>query len=226
MSQHPTVPTTTNQDDTNVVRRFDISSFKSTIAAHGGFTRGYFFACRLPVIPPNQVVRDVEMLCKAAQLPQSVVESTELHYFSRGVKIPSRRTFPSLTLTFFGTGHYDIRLALDRWQQALYDPRLNSRGHVNDDTPLTADIFLDHFDITGTQGVIGALLSGTGVFDALIRPEHRRIATYQCYDAFPVNISTMVFDMDNEQMQTFDVEFQYQSMTIDATGDPASTQRP
>ncbi len=191
---------------------FSISAFKSEIARRRGFSRGHFFQCRIDSayvpVPPTG---NSWMLCKAAQLPQSVVEPTELHYFTRPVKLPGRRTFPILTLTFFGTADYFMRGALQRWHDAIYSPESNATTAETAPGQVPAfygTITLDHYDITGATTPQPTATSSR--FDV----PHQKIATYTCVNAFPATISPMSFDYDNEEVQTFDVDFYYQYFTL------------
>lgn len=119
---------------------FSIERFKSAV---GTPARSHLFRCT--VIPENTGVSPyfsaTPYLCKAVTLPSATVETTELFYFSRAVKIPSRRTYAPLTLTFFHSEDYKIRAGFELWSGVLNAYEENQRGTAL----LYGRIILDHY---------------------------------------------------------------------------------
>lgn len=206
--------------NTHAPKSFSIDAFKSSVASDGGFTRGYLFACS--ILPQSMALswdRSMTVLCRAATLPAETIETTELFYHTRPVRIPGRRTYPPITLSFFSTANYSVRSFFESWMMALNDPDENRRL-LNHDNAIYADITLDHFDI-GHTGTVNHLLDlfaanvPNGSLVNLFRGGNSKLATYTLMNAFPTSISAPVFAYDNEEIQTFDVELTYQSMRLE-----------
>jgi hypothetical protein len=192
---------------------FSIDAFKANVAGKGGFTRGNFFGCS--IVPPAALsLPSDSSLCKSVTLPQATVEATEIPYFTRPVKIPGRRTFAPITLSFYNTADYSHRLMMEEWLTALNNPDTNRRRP----TTLTGEIQLIHFDVGGGMD-LGTLVSGfrlLGLAAFFFKGStHHPLAVYRLHGAFPTSVGPMAFTMETDEIQTFDVEFQYQSMDVE-----------
>jgi hypothetical protein len=192
---------------------FSIDAFKSSVASKGGFSRGNFFSCL--IVPPFYLgeLPDTS-LCKSATLPQSTVESSEVAYFTRPVKIPGRRTFPPITLSFYNTADYTLRSFMEAWQSVLNHPDENRRVGAS----LYGEMTLTHFDVGGgvDLGTLVAGFPGLGLAAAFFKGStHRPLAVYRLHGIFPSTVGPMTFTMESDEIQTFDVEFHYQSMDVE-----------
>lgn len=183
--------------------RFSITNFKSTIDAAGGLSRGVFYDCLITVNPPASTTgtpftssavsfgEEQLLLCKAANLPTSQLDFTELKYFTRSVKIPAARQFQPVTLTFYNTQNYELRNKFLEWVSRFNQSVTNQRD--------------DNTDI-GFYGTID------------LRPKdmaHNTVAKYQFQSAFPTSVSGLQYSYENDgQVQTYDVEFQYLTATF------------
>ena len=218
---------------------FSINKFKKIIEANGGLSRQNYFTCSFDfnVLADNKLNnwnRDdlKNIVCKSATLPAFTVESAELGYFGRRIKIPSNRTYAPMTLNFTNTGNNKVRDILFYWQSALNTPFTNvrnlygenSEGSLNlasgrDHSGLYADITLTHYDVNGGKqspilGNLGIVSdAAAGVANVLFNTaDHRPIAKYYLQQAFPTSIGGLNFSHEMDEFQTFEVQFVYQSM--------------
>lgn len=178
--------------------------------------RSHLFRCK--IIPQNSTVLsyfddDAPYLCKAVTLPSATVETTELSYFSRAVKIPSRRTYAPITLTFYLSENYKLRKGFDTWTNVL-----NAYEGNQQSANLYGKIQLTHY-----SSVDQATADSTALTDRNFKNENTsdavELAVYTLHDAFPTTINGLQFNYDSDaEIQTFDVEFQYQYFTTKITG--------
>lgn len=169
---------------------FSINKFKKIIQSNGGFSRQNYFTCSF-IFDENgeQLVTNKlnswntddlkNVICKSATLPSFTVESSELGYFGRKIKIPSNRTYEPITLTFTNTNNNRIRDILFYWQSALNTPFTNVRNLYgenkeeggkdivggNYNNRLYTDIILTHYDVN--NGTNAAILGNIGIISDL-----------------------------------------------------------
>lgn len=148
-------------------------------------------------------------LCKIATIPELVVETGEVYYFTRAVKYPTRRRYTPLTLTFFNTTDYTLRKAFEKWSHVLLNPSENTGflGFAGSQrsTEGTATIQVQHYD--------GTSLSSTR--------KPNLIRDYTFYQAYPSSIGPLMFSYDNDtEIQTFDVTMEYNYFVGDEATNP------
>lgn len=183
---------------------FSIDDFKGALKQPA---RSHLFLCR--VSPPASLIDlfpadEVDYLCKAVTLPAATVETTELSYFTRAVKIPGRRTYTPITLTFYNTERYTPRNGFEQWSNGLnqYETNIRTAAHEGG---TYGKITLDHFSTVNREA------ENTLVLQLLSR--------YEIEGAFPITVNGLQFSHDADtEIQTFDVEFQYQYVKATAFG--------
>ncbi len=186
--------------------RFSISKFKEVVAKEGGLSRGVFFDCliTLPDLPTFFDENSLS-LCKAANMPAAQLDTAEVKYFTRSVKIPASRQFSPVTLTFYNTESYRARDQFLTWLSLFNSPVSNVRG--------AQDVKLSKADVK---------TSGTGLplqyADIILTPrnqKHAETGRYHFYSAFPTSVGAVSYSYENDgQFHTYDVEFQYLSSTF------------
>lgn len=117
----------------NRTKSFSIDRFRDQIAQEGGFSRSFLFTCRVAFSVDSNfkywnTTESQYLLCRSVSLPAAIVDTVELKYFTRSVKIPGGRTFPPLSLTFYSTNQNPFRTLLLDWQESLSAPISNIRG--------------------------------------------------------------------------------------------------
>lgn len=134
-----------------------------------------------------------QFLCKAAQLPASTLENISILYKGRPINFAGERTFQPWTVTIYNDTTFGIRNALEQWQNGIqnYDSTLG----MTNPTEYQVDMSVHQLDRSG----------------AIIK-------TYKFVDAYPVNISAIGLDYEQQNaIEQFDVEFQYNFFTTGGT---------
>lgn len=109
---------------------FNISRFKSEVAKSGGLSRGLFFQCMITVPTAALSFSDSTdlLVCKAATIPTETLDTVELKYYTRSVRIPGARQFAPFTMTFYNTNSYRLREKFYRWMNVFNSSTFNTRG--------------------------------------------------------------------------------------------------
>ena len=125
-------------------------------------------------------------LCKAAQLPGSVVGQIDVPFRGRQLKIAGDRTFENWTITVINDDEFKIRNAFEKWMNGINEHRAGT-GFSNP-TDYQSDLIIDQLnrqdDVTKSMIVRGA---------------------------FPVNISAIDLSYDTtDAIEEYTVEFAFQ----------------
>ena len=162
-----------------------LDDFKAKLK--GGGARPNLF--RATVNFPGYAGGDVELtsfLCKAAQLPASVMNVIEVPFRGRQLKIAGDRTFETWTATILNDTDFTIRNSMERWMNGINSHAANT-GLTNP-VDYQADLVVEQLDRDETV-----------------------IKTYNFRGCFPTNISAI--DLSYETVDTveeFTVEFAVQ----------------
>ena len=162
-----------------------VDDFKAKLI--GGGARANLFMATLAF--PAYAAGDTELaqfMCKAAQLPASVVGQIDVPYRGRQMKIAGDRTYENWTVTIINDTGSEIRDAMERWQNGI-NTHVSNSGLTNP-ADYEADLAVDQLDKAGNS-----------------------VKSYTFRSAWPVNVSSI--DVSNESTDTieeFTVEFAYQ----------------
>jgi len=162
-----------------------IEDFKSKL--RGGGARPNLF--KATVNFPGYAGGDVELtsfLCKAAQLPASVMNVIEVPFRGRQLKIAGDRTFETWTATILNDTDFTIRNSMERWMNGINSHQANT-GLTNP-VDYQADLIVEQLDRDETV-----------------------LKTYNFRGAFPINVGAI--DLNYETVDTveeFTVEFAVQ----------------
>ena len=169
----------------------NIADFKAQMI--GGGARPNQF--RVELAFPSYVTLGViagqraQFLCRAAQLPASTIENIPVLYRGRPVNFAGERTFQPWTITIYNDTTFNIRNALEQWQNGIQQ-YASTEGRVNP-RDYQIDMNVQQLDRNG----------------AIIK-------TYKFVDAFPTLIGPIALDFEQQnQIEQFDVEFQYNYFT-------------
>ena len=169
-----------------------VDDFKSKL--RGGGARPNLF--KATVNFPAYAGGDVELtsfLCKAAQLPASVMNVVEVPFRGRQLKIAGDRTFETWTTTIINDTDFNVRNAMERWMNGINAHSANT-GLTNP-VEYEADLIVEQLDKDGET-----------------------VKTYQFRGCFPTNVAAI--DVNYETVDTieeFTVEFQVQYWESDTT---------
>ena len=200
--------------ETKAVTR-NIDSFKNKLA---GGVRPNLFNVRINF--PQRVKSGVgtgsgtdletesSYLCRSAALPASTQGLIEVPFRGRFLKIPGDRTFEAWTATFYNTKDFNLRRAFELWINYANKSDENvgvlDFGEIGGETNKAESYFSDL--------VIQQKSKQTGKSKDILRE-------YHLIGAWPTNVSAINLAYDsNDQIEEFDVEFQYQY--LDAKNGP------
>ena len=142
-------------------------------------------------------------LCRSAALPASTQGLIEVPFRGRFLKIPGDRTFEAWTATFYNTKDFNLRRAFELWINA---------ANKTDENVGTLDF--------GAIGGTGSYFSDLVVQQKAKNSTDEILREYHLIGAWPTNVSAINLAYDsNDQIEEFDVEFQYQY--IDAANGPS-----
>lgn len=162
-----------------------VDDFKSKL--RGGGARPNLFKATINF--PAYAGGDVELtsfLCKAAQLPQSIMNSFPVAFRGRELKIAGDRTFEDWTITIINDTDFTIRNSFERWMNGMNAHSANT-GLVNP-IDYQSDLLVDQLD-----------------------RDESVIKRYSFRGAFPVAVGEITVDYDaRDTIETFDVTFSYQ----------------
>ena len=192
----------------------NINSFKNKLA--GGVRPNLFnvrinFPTRVKqgvgLAKGNALENKTSYLCRSAALPASTQGLIEVPFRGRFLKIPGDRTFEAWTATFYNTKDFDIRRAFELW--------INYANKSDENVGV-----LDF-------GEVGGETKGENYFSDIVVQQKTKQASkstdilrqYNLIGAWPTNVSAINLAYDsNDQIEEFDVEFQYQY--LDAANGP------
>ena len=139
-------------------------------------------------------------LCRSAALPASTQGLIEVPFRGRFLKIPGDRTFEAWTATFYNTKDFNLRRAFELWINA---------ANKTDENVGTLDF--------GAIGGTGSYFSDLVVQQKAKDTTDEILREYHLIGAWPTNVSAINLAYDsNDQIEEFDVEFQYQYMDVGA----------
>jgi hypothetical protein len=162
-----------------------VDDFKSKLV--GGGARSNLF--KATVNFPAYAAGDVELtsfMCKAAQLPSSIIAPITIPFRGRQVQVAGDRTFEPWTVTIINDTNFTVRNAFERWMNGINQHR-NNTGLTNP-TDYQSDMIVEQLDKDG-----------------------RAVKRYDFRGTFPTNISAIEVSYDNENaIEEFTVELQVQ----------------
>jgi len=162
-----------------------VDDFKSKL--RGGGARPNLF--KATVNFPAYAGGDVELtsfLCKAAQLPSSVMAQIDVPFRGRQLKIAGDRTFEPWTVTIINDTDFNVRNAMERWMNGINAHAANT-GLTNP-VDYQADLLVEQIDKDGST-----------------------LKTYNFRGCFPINVSAIELSYEtNDAIEEFTVEFQVQ----------------
>ena len=162
-----------------------IDDFKSKLT--GGGARANMF--KVTANFPGYAGGDVELtsfLCKAAQLPASILAPVEVPFRGRKLIMAGDRSFEPWNITVINDTDFAVRDAFERWSNGINQHNANS-GLANP-TDYMADMIVEQLDKEGNA-----------------------VKRYDFRGTFPTNISAIELSYENENaIEEFTVELQVQ----------------
>lgn len=122
---------------------FRVDDFKSKLV--GGGARPNLF--RATINFPSYAGGDSELtsfMCKAAQLPSSVIAQIDVPFRGRQLKIAGDRTFENWNITVIQESTMEVRNSFERWLNGINE-HVNGTGLVNP-VDYQADMLVEQLD--------------------------------------------------------------------------------
>jgi len=162
-----------------------VDDFKSKLV--GGGARSNLFKATINF--PSYAAGDVELtsfMCKAAQLPASIIAPIVVPFRGRQLQIAGDRTFEPWVITIINDTNFSVRNAFERWSNGINNNKQNT-GRTNP-TSYQSDMIIEQLDKSGLV-----------------------VKRYDIRGCFPTNISPIEVSYDNENaIEEFTVELQVQ----------------
>ncbi len=187
-----------------------ISQFKSKL--QGGAARPNLFEVSIPSFPSaisdawnsgdNGENGTFKFLCKAANLPASIVAPINVPFRGRNMKVAGDKTFEPWTVTIINDEDFKLRTAFEKWSNIL--SKLEDNTGVTNPGSYMTDAYVQQL---GRGREKFSTTNGGG--------EHSVLRTYKFYDIWPDNISAIALSYDSTNaIEEFTVSFQVQYFTI------------
>ena len=171
-----------------------VDEFKSRLT--GGGARGNLF--QITLANPRGglgVELDVDFasfMCEGGQLPASTVGTIEIPFRGRRLKVAGDRTFDPWSITVINDTEFKVRDQMEVWMNAIAN-HADAGGTQNPELYF-ADLKVDQFD-----------------------RDERVIKTYTFKDAWPSSVTAIELSYADDQIERFQIEWQYQYWTSNTT---------
>jgi hypothetical protein len=176
---------------------FNINDLRSQLT-FGGAKPSLF---QVQITNPANSVADIKVpfMVKAAAIPSSTLNTIEVPYFGRRIKLAGDRTFAEWTVTVINDEDFLIRNAMEQWMATINSHQSNVTGFPNA-SPLQ---YKSQAQITQ--------YSKTGL----------PIRVYNFNGLFPVEVSPIDMNWEADAIEEFTVTFQYDWWNVSGgtTGD-------
>ena len=186
-----------------------ISQFKSALV--GGGARPNLFEVQIANFPvPGWDGDKFKYMCKAAQLPASVIANVDVPFRGRIFKVAGDRTIETWSVTVINDEDFKLRNSFEEWMQLIAKLDTNIGATNPESYMIDADVYQ-----LGRGGSIGeASTSNAGNANAVLKQ-------YKMEGIFPTNVAGIDLSYDtSDTIEEFTVEFQVQSFTPVDAGAP------
>ena len=185
-----------------------ISQFKSQLI--GGGARPNLFEVELTTLPAGIAwpADNFRYICKAAQLPASVIANIDIPFRGRIFKVAGDRTIEPWSITIINDEDFRIRKAMEEWVDLI--AKLENNLGATD--PSAYMVNAKVFQLG--RGSTPSSKNNAGDRNAVLRE-------YEFIDIFPTNVSSIDLSYDSsDTIEEFVVDFQVQSFAFVDAGGP------
>ena len=185
-----------------------ISQFKSQLI--GGGARPNLFEVELTTLPAGIAwpADNFRYMCKAAQLPASVIANIDIPFRGRIFKVAGDRTIEPWSITIINVEDFRIRKAMEEWVDLI--AKLENNLGATD--PSAYMVNAKVFQLG--RGSTPSSKNNAGDRNAVLRE-------YEFIDIFPTNVSSIDLSYDSsDTIEEFVVDFQVQSFAFVDAGGP------
>ena len=185
-----------------------LSQFKSQLI--GGDARPNLFEVELTTLPAGIAwpADNFRYLCKAAQLPASVIANIDIPFRGRIFKVAGDRTIEPWSITIINDEDFRIRKAMEEWVDLI--AKLENNLGATD--PSAYMVNAKVFQLG--RGSTPSSKNNAGDRNAVLRE-------YVFIDIFPTSVSSIDLSYDSsDTIEEFVVDFQVQSFAFVDAGGP------
>ena len=185
-----------------------ISQFKSQLI--GGGARPNLFEVELTTLPAGIAwpADNFRYMCKAAQLPASVIANVDIPFRGRIFKVAGDRTIEPWSITIINDEDFRIRKAMEEWVDRI--AKLENNLGATD--PSAYMVNAKVFQLG--RGATPSSSTNAGNRNAVLRE-------YEFIDIFPTSVSSIDLSYDSsDTIEEFVVDFQVQSFAFVDAGGP------
>ena len=185
-----------------------ISQFKSQLI--GGGARPNLFEVELTTLPAGIAwpADNFRYMCKAAQLPASVIANIDIPFRGRIFKVAGDRTIEPWSITVINDEDFRIRKAMEEWVDLI--AKLENNLGATD--PSAYMVNAKVFQLG--RGSTPSSQTNAGDRNAVLRE-------YEFIDIFPTSVSSIDLSYDSsDTIEEFTVDFQVQSFAFVDAGGP------
>ena len=185
-----------------------ISQFKSQLI--GGGARPNLFEVELTTLPAGIAwpADNFRYMCKAAQLPASVIANIDIPFRGRIFKVAGDRTIEPWSITIINDEDFRIRKAMEEWVDFI--AKLENNLGATD--PSAYMVNAKVFQLG--RGAAPSSQNNAGDRNAVLRE-------YEFIDIFPTSVSSIDLSYDSsDTIEEFTVDFQVQSFAFVDAGGP------
>ena len=185
-----------------------ISQFKSQLI--GGGARPNLFEVELTTLPAGIAwpADNFRYMCKAAQLPASVIANIDIPFRGRIFKVAGDRTIEPWSITIINDEYFRIRKAMEEWVDLIAKLENNLGATDPNAYMVNAKVF------QLGRGSTPSSKNNAGDRNAVLRE-------YEFIDIFPTNVSSIDLSYDSsDTIEEFVVDFQVQSFAFVDAGGP------
>ena len=185
-----------------------ISQFKSQLI--GGGARPNLFEVELTTLPAGIAwpADNFRYMCKAAQLPASVIANIDIPFRGRIFKVAGDRTIEPWSITVINDEDFRIRKAMEEWVDFIAKLENNLGATDPNAYMVNAKVF------QLGRGSTPSSKNNAGDRNAVLRE-------YEFIDIFPTNVSSIDLSYDSsDTIEEFVVDFQVQSFAFVDAGGP------
>ena len=183
-----------------------ISQFKSQLI--GGGARPNLFEVELTTLPAGIAwpADNFRYMCKAAQLPASVIANIDIPFRGRIFKVAGDRTIEPWSITVINDEDFRIRNAMEQWMELIAKLDTNLGATLPESYMTNATVY------QLGRGSTKSSTTNEGEVNAVLKQ-------YEFIDIFPINVSAIDLSYDSsDTIEEFTVDFAVQSYNLTGAG--------
>ena len=183
-----------------------ISNFKSALI--GGGARPNLFEVELTTLPAGieWPADNFRYMCKASQLPASVIANIDMPFRGRIFKVAGDRTIEPWSITVINDEDFRIRNAMEQWMELIAKLDTNLGATLPESYMTNATVY------QLGRGSTKSSTTNEGEVNAVLKQ-------YEFIDIFPINVSAIDLSYDSsDTIEEFTVDFAVQSYNLTGAG--------